>query len=131
MVRVSRLLGASILGLTAACGGDSSGPGGGGGGGGGGGVCPANTICMTAGAFNPVSRTVAPNTAVTWDNDSGTAHNVTFANPSAALGVSGGAGGNFDAPDPSTNRRQFAAAGTYNFHCNIHGTGMSGSVVVQ
>jgi plastocyanin len=89
---------------------------------------------MNAAAFDPTSRTVAANTAVTWDNDSGIDHNVTFATPTAALGVSGGAGGSFNAPAASTNARQFAAAGTYNFHCNIHGTptsGMRGSVVVQ
>ena len=89
---------------------------------------------MTAGAFDPTSRTVAANTAVTWDNDSGLDHTVTFTTPTAALGVSGGAGGSFNAPASSNNQRQFAAAGTYAFHCTIHGTptsGMRGSVVVQ
>lgn len=136
MRTISRVLGSSVLMVVTACGGGgSSGPGnGGGGGGGGGGTCPANTICMNAGAFTPTSRTVAVNTAVTWTNDSGVEHNVVFTTPSAALGVSGGASGNFIAPSPSTNRRQFAATGTQAFHCTIHGTatsGMRGSVIVQ
>lgn len=132
---VSGLSGASVLVLLAACGGDG-GPGGpgGGGGGGGGGSCPANTICMTASTFNPTSRTVGTNAAVTWTNDSGIDHNVTFDTPGSALGVGGGTGGNFAAGTPSTNQRQFAATGTYPFHCTIHGTattGMRGTVVVQ
>ena len=88
---------------------------------------------MTGSAFNPTSRTVAANTAVTWTNSSGVGHNVTFANPAAALAVGAGGSGSFDAPSPSTEQRRFAAAGTYTFHCNIHGTatsGMRGSVVV-
>ncbi|MEX2110537.1 MAG: plastocyanin/azurin family copper-binding protein [Gemmatimonadaceae bacterium] len=86
---------------------------------------------MNAAVFTPTSRTVAVNTAVTWTNDSAVEHNVTFSTPSAALGVSGGASGNFSAPSPSTNQRQFAAAGSYPFTCTIHGAGMSGTVVVQ
>ena len=89
---------------------------------------------MTTGAFSPSSRTVAANTAVTWTNSSGTGHNVTFANPAAALAVGAGGSGSFDAPSPSTEQRRFAAAGTYQFHCSIHGSptgGMQGSVVVQ
>ena len=131
MRRVSGLSGASVLVLLAACGGDGgAGPGNGGGGGG---SCPANTFCMTASTFNPTSRTVAANATVTWSNDSGVDHNVTFDTPSAALGV-GGTGGNFAAGTPSTNQRRFATAGTYPFHCTIHGSptsGMRGNVVVQ
>jgi plastocyanin len=90
---------------------------------------------MTASTFNPTSRTVNANTAVTWDNDSGVDHNVTFINPGSALGVGGGGGGSFDAPasSSSTYQRQFAASGTHNFYCSIHGaptSGMRGSIIV-
>ena len=133
MSTISRLLGSSLLVATVACG--SSGPvdpgGGGGGGGVGGGNCPANTICMTASAFSPDSRTVGVNVPVTWTNNSITAHNVTFDTPSAARAVGAGGSGNFNAPVSSSNQRQFATAGTYPFQCTIHGPSMSGTVVVQ
>jgi plastocyanin len=89
---------------------------------------------MTASTFTPLSLTVGVNAALTWINDSGTAHDVVFDTPGAALGVGAGAGGNFQAPSPSTNQRQFAAAGSYPFHCTIHGSptsGMRGTAVVQ
>jgi plastocyanin len=89
---------------------------------------------MTASTFNPTSRTVNANTAVTWSNDSGVDHNVVFATPGSALGVSGGAGGDFAAPTGSDNQRRFTAVGNHPFHCTIHGTaasGMRGTIVVQ
>ena len=81
-------------------------------------------------AGNP-TVTVAPNAAVTWTNDSQTIHNVTFATPSAALAVGAGSGGNIPDHSSGSNQRRFAAAGSYPFHCTIHGTGMRGSVTVQ
>ncbi|HET6760776.1 MAG TPA: plastocyanin/azurin family copper-binding protein [Gemmatimonadaceae bacterium] len=94
----------------------------------------ASTFTSAAGPAGNPTVTVAANAAVTWTNDSGTIHNVTFATPTAALPV--GAGGGGDIPDHSSgsNQRRFAAAGSYPFHCTIHGTptsGMRGSVTVQ
>jgi plastocyanin len=81
----------------------------------------------------PVSLTFGSNQAVTWFND-GIAHNVVFDNPSSAQAVGNGSSGNIPDPATGTFQRQFAAAGTYPFHCTIHGTattGMRGTVVVQ
>lgn len=104
-------------------------------------TCPAGTFCMTASSFTSAAGpagnptvTVAPNAAVTWTNDSGTIHNVIFATPAAALAAGGGSGGNIPDHSSGSNQRQFAAAGSYPFHCSIHGTptsGMRGSVTVQ
>ena len=94
---------------------------------------PANVFCMSSLAFTPMSRVVAVNAPAIWINDSGVAHDVVFDTPEAALAVAF-SGGNFQAPDKTSNHRKFAAAGSYAFHCTIHGTatsGMRGTVVVQ
>jgi plastocyanin len=81
--------------------------------------------------MQPVSLTVGTNTAVTWDNNSGgQQHDVIFDSPSAALPVGTGSSGNIGFHTSGTNQRQFAAAGTYPFHCTVH-AGMTGTVVVQ
>lgn len=134
MLKVSRLLrGVVLLAATAACGGGSDGA-----------ALfgpsqtdcsPANTFCMTASAFAPTSRVVGVNAVAIWINDSGVIHDITFDTPQAALAVGEFlSAGNFQAPDKTSHQRKFAAAGTYPFHCTIHGTatsGMRGAVVVQ
>lgn len=94
----------------------------------------ASTFTSAAGSASNPTVTVGTNAAVTWTNDSGIVHNVTFANPSAALAVGGGSAGNVPDHSSGSNQRQFAAAGSYGFHCTIHGTptsGMRGTVTVQ
>ncbi|MGI8402652.1 MAG: cupredoxin domain-containing protein [Gemmatimonadaceae bacterium] len=126
MKRISGLLGAMFLaaGLTS-CGGSAAGPGGGagggGGGGGGGGVCPTN-VCMTVGnTFSPSSVTVTAGTTVTWTNDTGTTHNVTFAD-----GV-----GSTDAFSTGTRSRAFTTPGTYTYTCTFHPPNMKGTIIVN
>ena len=124
MKRISGLLGARVfaVGLTSCGGGGgAAGPGGGGGGGGGGGVCPTN-VCMTvSNTFSPSSVTVTAGTAVTWTNDTGTLHNVTFAD-----GV-----GNTDDFSTGTRSRTFTAPGTYNYTCTRHLPNMKGTIIVN
>jgi len=93
----------------------------------------SSTFFTAAASTQPVTLTFGTNQAVTWFND-GIAHNVIFDNPAAALAVGGGNSGNITDPASGSNQRQFATAGTYAFHCTIHGTattGMRGAVVVQ
>lgn len=94
----------------------------------------ASTFTSAAGPASNPAVTVATNAAVTWTNDSGVIHNVTFDTPTAALGVGNGSAGNIPDHSSGSNQRQFAAAGGYPFHCTIHGTatsGMRGTVTVQ
>jgi plastocyanin len=129
MRTLHRCIGVASLALAASfCGG--SGPtsvGGGGGGGGGGGSCTPSptTVCLETGnTFNPGSLTVSAGTTVTWDNQTGVTHNVTFdAKTGAPTSSANFASGTFTAT--------FPAAGTYPYHCTIHGLSMSGTVVVQ
>src|SRR5436190_15343864 len=94
MQRISGLCSAFLIALIAAScgGGDSTGVGGGGGGGGGGGSCPANTFCMASTTYTPASRTVTAGTTVTWNNQSGTTHNVTWDNATGRTNAGAGDG---------------------------------------
>jgi plastocyanin len=92
-----------------------------------------NSIVVTNDTFTPATLATAKGTAVTWTWNScsggdgyGTgqtcvAHNVVFDDGATGSG----------AQSSGTFTRTFAAAGTYPYHCSIHGSAMSGQVVVQ
>ena len=126
----SRLM---ILPLAAllACGGSSAstGPGTTGGtnntgGTGGTGAVATNAVDMKNLAFNPPAIKVASGATVTWTNSDGFGHNVTFDGGAVA------ASGTIDAGVAKALTMP-TAAGTYPYHCTIHGTAMSGTVQVQ
>lgn len=73
-------------------------------------------------AFSPAQGNLALNGTVTWTNNSGEIHNVTFA-PAA------GAPANITDLPTGTASRTFATAGTYEYQCTNH-VGMAGSVTV-
>jgi plastocyanin len=70
--------------------------------------------------FSPAATTVTAGTTVTWTWKGSISHNVTFDDGTASATQSSG-----------TFSRVFNTAGTYPYHCTIHGTAMSGSVTVQ
>ncbi len=140
MKRVRAIISLSICVAAASCGGAgagnsyTTGPGTQPGGGSNGSPTATNQITITdANSFNPGVVTVPAGTTVTWtwsscsaDGYGGysacTSHNVTFddgSNISSATQNSG------------TFSRTFAAAGTYKYHCSIHGAAMSGEVDVK
>ena len=92
-----------------------------------------NSITVTNNAFTPGNLTIASGSSVTWTWNSCTGgdpygdgqtcvdHNVVFDDGSATSGVQ--SKGSF--------AHQFTAAGTYAYHCAIHGAAMSGKVIVQ
>jgi plastocyanin len=73
--------------------------------------------------FSPGQITIAPGASVSFTNVSGTTHNVTFSTAGAPANV----------PDFSSGTRtvSFPSAGSYAYHCTIHGLSMSGVVLVQ
>lgn len=142
-MRNTRFLAAPLVALLlAACGG-----GGGGGGsyatgpgtnpgnnGGNGNNSSPNTVTLTADAFSPSVLAVAAGTTVTWNwnscTDSGgyggystcVSHDILFDDGSNITSGSMSSG---------TFSRTFSAAGTYKYHCTIHGAAMSGEVDVK
>ena len=70
--------------------------------------------------FNPTSFSAAPNSTVTWTwNSGGTQHNVTFDD-----------GQHSNTQGSGQYQRTFATAGSYPYHCTIHGVNMSGTITV-
>jgi plastocyanin len=82
-----------------------------------------NAVEMKNIAFNPSAIKVASGAVVTWTNNDGFAHNVTFDGGAVA------ASGSIDAGVAKALTMP-TAAGTYTYKCTIH-SGMTGSVQVQ
>ena len=80
----------------------------------------SNEIRVVDNSYSPSATTVAPGTVVTWTWGGTTAHDVQFDDgPRSSLQVSG------------TFQRTFAAAGSFPYHCSVHGASMSGTVTVR
>ena len=94
---------------------------------------PSNSVKVSNNQFTPSDLSVRVGTTVTWDWDSCTGGDgYGSAESCVSHNVTVGDGGVKAATQSSgTFARQFAAAGTYPYHCTIHGTAMSGRVVVQ
>jgi plastocyanin len=94
----------------------------------GGGSCSptATQVCMVSSTFSPSNRTVTAGTTVQWVNGDGITHTVTSDTTAEVYNTSVGGGGTFS--------HQFNTAGTYPYHCTIHGakgTGMHGTITVN
>jgi plastocyanin len=91
---------------------------------------PPGGISVENNLFSPTPKTVTAGTTVQWawnscsgDIYSGqtcVSHNIVFDD-----GVTSGV------QDHGAYSRTFATAGTYNYHCAIHGAAMSGSIIVN
>jgi plastocyanin len=132
------LLGFALLALPAGCSGGGAGPTGYTSGGGkpppSGQQPPSSTtnaILVQNNKFNPSATTVDAGTTVTWTwdacNDDGyggrtcVEHNIMFDNGGSA------------SPTQSTGTysRRFDTAGTFAYHCGVHGGAMTGQIVVR
>jgi hypothetical protein len=82
---------------------------------------PVGNVQVGNNFFNPqtLNATVGTRVVWTWAADA-VDHNVTFDD-----------GPNSSTQSSGTFERTFSAAGTFPYHCTIHGTAMSGSVVVS
>jgi plastocyanin len=108
-VRSTILLAALVAAV--ACSGDDNGDGGQGPG-----ETPEGDILVRNNAFVPSELAVATGTSVVWAWQAGSSiHNVTFDDGQTSGNQSSG-----------TYERAFGAAGSYPYHCTIHGTATSG-----
>ena len=70
--------------------------------------------------YSPSATTVPAGTTVTWTWKGANKHSVTFDDgPTSPSQTDGGF------------QRTFSSAGTFRYHCLVHGTAMAGSVTVQ
>ncbi|MEO7987398.1 MAG: plastocyanin/azurin family copper-binding protein [Gemmatimonadales bacterium] len=131
-MRLHWLLLAAAL-TTGACGSGTtspSGPGTGGGGGGAAGTVTVGNIFFRSGhngTTNPAVDTVAAGTTVTWTwtGTGGTSHSVlSTGSPSFTSSPT-------QSGDGKTYTFTFVTPGTYQYDCVVHGTAMSGTIVVQ
>jgi len=94
------------------------------------GTTPSTSSTTTSGAsvkiidfaFQPSTLTVSVGQEITWTNDGAVPHTVTADN------------GSFDSGQlqPGAQyKHSFSAAGTYAYHCSVHPTQMTATVIVQ
>jgi plastocyanin len=81
-----------------------------------------NTININGMTFSPASKTVPKGTVVTWKNNDSNTHTAT-SNDGTTFDT-----GNIAAGGSATYTAN--TAGTFNYHCTIHGLGMSGTLIV-
>src|SRR5438270_10614423 len=80
----------------------------------------SNSVSVGDDYFSPAATTAPIGTSMTWTWSGSKSHNVTLVDGIASTTQATG-----------TFARTFTAAGTYLYHCTVHGTAMSGSVKVQ
>jgi plastocyanin len=93
------------------------------------------TVSVENNTFNPGTLTVAAGSTVTWTWDTCSTGYDPYGGATSSCvdhSIVWDAGGT-SSPTQSqgTYQRTFATAGTYNYHCAVHGAAMSGKVVVQ
>jgi plastocyanin len=91
----------------------------------------AGEISVTNNAFSPTTKTVAVGAAVNWAWNTCSGGDGYSGQVCVAHGVNFDDGINSATQDQGTFSRTFTAAGTYNYHCAVHGTSMAGTITVQ
>ena len=83
------------------------------------------TVALQAATFNPSSVTIRTGGTVTWNNNSNVQHNLLWDDqpPAGVTDVN-------PFNDGQSRSFTFNATGAFDYHCSIHGAGMSGRVTV-
>ncbi|MFN2637384.1 MAG: plastocyanin/azurin family copper-binding protein [Gemmatimonadaceae bacterium] len=94
--------------------------------------CADNTVCMVLNNFSPKTLSIPVNTTVSWLNDTGVIHNITWDTPAGKTAAGSSGDGTGDIPDFSsgTHSRKFTVAGgPFTYTCTQH-AGMTGTITV-
>lgn len=91
---------------------------------------PSGGVSVGNNTFTPGTKTIAAGTTVSWSwntcsgdpyyGQTCVAHSVTFDDGTTS-----------PTQDQGTFSRQFNTAGTFNYHCSVHGAAMAGTITVQ
>jgi plastocyanin len=92
---------------------------------------PANGISVTNDAYSPSTKSIAVGTTVSWAWNTCSGSDPYYGQTCASHSVTFDDGTTSPTQDKGTFNRTFAAAGTYTYHCAIHGAAMSGTITVQ
>jgi plastocyanin len=93
---------------------------------------PTN-VTVTNNAFTPASSTVPAGSTITWTWDSCTGGDIygsgqTCVDHSVVWDADGSTSG---VKSQGSYQKAFPTAGTYTYHCSVHGAAMTGAVTVQ
>jgi plastocyanin len=92
-----------------------------------------NSVTVSESSFNPSNISIAVGTTVTWDwnSCSGDGYGGYSTCVSHSIVFDDGSGIASALQSSGTFTRTFSTAGTFKYHCAIHGQSMSGQVVVK
>ncbi len=88
---------------------------------------PTNEILLQNTSYNPSTKTINKGTKLTWLNKDSFAHTVTSGYPGNPDGV-------FDSGNMGSGASfsyTFNSSGTFKYYCRIHGSIMTGTIIVQ
>jgi len=94
---------------------------------------PAGGISVTNNSFSPSTKSVSVGTTVHWSWNTCTGGDPYYGGTQTCVdhSVTFDDGTTSATQDQGTFQRTFNAAGTYNYHCSIHGAAMAGTITVQ
>lgn len=92
---------------------------------------PAGGITVSNDAYSPALKTVAVGTTIEWAWNTCSTDGYGMGTTCVAHSVTFDDGTTSPTQDQGTFSRTFSVAGTYNYHCAVHGAAMTGTITVQ
>lgn len=92
---------------------------------------PSGGISVTNNAFSPAAKTIPVGTTVTWAWSTCSEGGIYGPETCVAHSVNFDDGTRSPTQEKGSYSRTFSTAGSYPYHCAVHGAAMSGSITVQ